>query len=140
MADFYFDHNLHRRIATGLRTAGHAVVTAQEWGYAELADDRQLWVATRARRILLTYDDDLRRIHREWGRRKGLLGELPEHHGIIVAPAPPIWRAEQAVREVVVLLGQRASLVGECYEWGGGGTWVRVERGSGDDDDDDDGP
>lgn len=125
MADFYLDHNVSRYVAAGLRAAGHAVVTAKEWGYEELLDDRHLWVATRARYILLTHDNDMREIHRNWAQRTGLLRELPLHHGIIVAPAYPVWSIERTVREVVALVGQRASLVGEGYEWRDG-AWVAL--------------
>ena len=71
MAELYLDHNVPYGIAAELRFEGYTVVTAKEMGYALIADDLHLWVATRAKRVLLTHDKDLRDIHRNWESRKG---------------------------------------------------------------------
>lgn len=125
MADFYLDHNVPRKVAAGLRSAGHDAVTAKDFGYEELADDRHLWVATRARRIFLTHDSDARDIHINWRNRKGLLRELPSHGGILILLADPIWEPTRMVREVVAFFAQRSLSAGEAYEWVDG-AWATI--------------
>ncbi len=74
--------------------------------------------------ILLTHDDDFRRIHQHWINRPARLQLIPAHGGILLLPAFPIWGAERAATEIDAFLRHTASLTNECYEWTSDG-WLR---------------
>ena len=61
MARFYSNENIPIQVVTELRRLGHDVLTAQEDGARELADDALLDRATELGYVLFTQDDDLLR-------------------------------------------------------------------------------
>jgi predicted nuclease of predicted toxin-antitoxin system len=56
---FYFDHNIPRAIASGLRTRGVNLVTAMEDGMDRAADPAVLDRATELGRALFSMDQDM---------------------------------------------------------------------------------
>ena len=77
---FYADHNVDRRIVSGIRLRGMDIITAFEDGRAEERDPELLDRATRMSRLFVTHD-------------KGFLAEGAKRHrsgerfyGIIYAP------------------------------------------------------
>ena len=124
MADFYLDHNVARRIALLLRTAGHIAVTTRELGGERNGDEVQLLMAVSRGYTLITHDDDFLRIHRDWANRSRALQAIPAYDGILLIPAFPIWDAERTVREVEEFLERDSLLKGALYEWTRRG-WIR---------------
>lgn len=59
MLAFYFDHNVPRAIADGIRDRGVDVLTAYQDDHHEVADSVLLQRATALGRTLFTTDDDL---------------------------------------------------------------------------------
>ena len=73
------DVHVRRAVTTALRLRSIAVLTAQEDGSAELADDLLLRRATELLRVLVSQDEDLLREGARW------LSERKEFSGIIYA-------------------------------------------------------
>lgn len=77
---FYFDVHIPYAIALGLRLRGVDVLTSQEDGTRELADDRLLDRATALGRVLFSQDQDLLREAQKRQQHGELFG------GVIYAP------------------------------------------------------
>ena len=78
----YADEHVKAAIVEGLRRNGMDVVTAQERGQRQTADEILLETATTEARLLLTNDTDFLRIHREWmaaGRSHAGIVYWPQH-------------------------------------------------------------
>jgi hypothetical protein len=110
MANFYLDHNVARRVAVLLRVDGFSAATARELGNERNDDVSQLVVAASRQCILVTHDDDFRRIHRDWPSRPVPLRPFRTHFGILLIPAFPIWNAERAVSEIEAFLEQKPGI------------------------------
>lgn len=117
MPAFYLDHNVARRVALLLRTAGHHAATTRDLGGERNGDEMQLLVAASRGFTLVTHDDDFLRIHRNWARRSHILQTITAHAGILLIPAFPIWDAERTAREVEAFLHPRPPLEGVLYAW-----------------------
>jgi len=117
MASFYLDHNVARRVAVLLRVDGFSAVTTRELGNERSDDVSQLLAAASRECILITHDDDFRRIHRDWASRPVALHPFGSHSGILLIPAFPIWNTERAVSEIETILEQKPVLPGALYEW-----------------------
>jgi hypothetical protein len=63
---FYFDHNMNRAIASGLRSRGVDVLLASEDGNARLDDESLLERATSLGRVLVSEDKDFMAITTRW--------------------------------------------------------------------------
>ena len=92
-------------------------MTARELGNERNDDVSQLMVAASRRCILVTHDDDFRRIHQNWLNRAAPLRPFRTHFGILLIPAFPIWDAERTVSEIETFLEQQSTLSGALYEW-----------------------
>jgi len=64
----YMDVHVSAAITTGIRRRGIDVVTSQEDGTRQAADEELLGRATELGRILVSQDEDLLGITREWQR------------------------------------------------------------------------
>jgi hypothetical protein len=64
----YFDNNMKRPIAIGLRARGFDVLLAREDGTARLEDERLLERATELGRVLVSEDEDFMVITAAWQR------------------------------------------------------------------------
>jgi predicted nuclease of predicted toxin-antitoxin system len=65
MLRYYFDHNIQRQIASGLRLRGVDLLTAYEDAMHEAADGDVLARAYQAHRVLVTKDHDFLKIARD---------------------------------------------------------------------------
>ncbi len=121
MARFHLDQKVARDIADGLRFHGHDVVTANDAGLLDAADDIHLLAAADADRILVTHNGkDFRLLHHAWVRWAHAWGVSRAHAGILIIPQPPFWRFRMAVGAIVVFIDHEvagASLANELYEY-----------------------
>lgn len=60
---FHLDENVFSAIADGLRRRGIDVTTTAEAGLMAATDEEQLAYAHQSSRLLVTFDDDLLRLH-----------------------------------------------------------------------------
>lgn len=94
MLSGFADQHVHAATVTGLRRRGMDLVTAQDRAQCGVDDDVLLTSATGEGRLMLTYDTDFLRIHREW------LQSGKSHAGIV------FWHGNQlpigeAIRRIV---------------------------------------
>ena len=93
----YFDHNMHRAIAIGLRARGVDLILAAEDGSARLDDELLLERSTELGRVLVTEDRDFLSITTRWlrtGRHFPGVIRMPKHLSI-----------GQAIEELEVIAG-----------------------------------
>ena len=76
MADriaFYMDEHVPRAVTEGLRQRGVDVLTAQEAGMREAADEQHLVFALREGRVVFTQDADFLRLHAAGRSHSGIV-------------------------------------------------------------------
>jgi predicted nuclease of predicted toxin-antitoxin system len=101
MERFYADENFSLRVVERLRVMGHDALTVQEAGEAGGDDARVLAYASRANRIVLTYDRrDFERLHRISNAHAGIISCTFD------APDALASRIDQAVAGIGSLAGQ----------------------------------
>lgn len=66
MLAYYFDHDVHGDIVRGLRRRGIDLMTAYEDGRHRADDEKILARSSELQRVLVTHDDDLLRIAKQW--------------------------------------------------------------------------
>ena len=128
MARFYLDENVGILLAVLLRALGHDVVTTDELGNKGATDVRQLLVATKLDRILITHD----------GRHFGMLHQglhtwavewnvsTDRHPGILVIPTPPRLDFNDAARIATELISAEGSVRNRLFAWERSKGWSEV--------------
>jgi hypothetical protein len=94
----YADEHVKAAIVAGLRNRGMDVVTVQERGQRESADEILLESATSEGRLLLTNDTDFLRIHTEW------MSAGRDHAGIVY------WHQSRSIGQAIQSVIQYALL------------------------------
>lgn len=88
-ARFYLDEDQSDDLAIGLRERGYDAVHTREAGLAGQIDPKQLALAARQGRVLLTANGDhFRMLHEAWlvWSEEGPGERLPPHAGIVILP------------------------------------------------------
>jgi uncharacterized protein with PIN domain len=95
---YHLDENMHHAVANGLRRRGIDVTTSTDADLIGAADEEQLAFAHSQRRILVTHDDDLLRLHHEGLSHAGIAFCHPRRRSIgeIVLALTDLWRKHSA--------------------------------------------
>ncbi len=109
----YADECVDRAVVEFLRQRGFDMLTALEAGLGEEPDLAQLEYATRADRLLVSYNRiDFRRLHTTF------LRSGREHAGIVLIPqVPPLGRRQLRVAMLLVWLNDRQDERSYLVQW-----------------------
>ena len=125
MAQLYLDENIEPPIAKLLKQLGHDVLTTQDAGQKGATDPQQLLTATKARRFVITHDDDFLFIHRWWNDFSRLSqGNLPPKHApVLLVPGAPIMPFAEIARAIDDFVRAHPNLWNEHHRLNRSGDW-----------------
>ena len=126
MADFSFDENVAEQTARVLSDLGHDVLTARQLRSKGIDDARQLALAVRFGRILVTYNrTDFLLLHRAWRLWSHDWGvsDRARHGGILILPQPPLLVADRAALLLDQLVRDEPSIANRFFAWNHATGW-----------------
>jgi hypothetical protein len=126
VADFSFDENVAEQTAHDLAELGHDVLTARQARTKGIDDARQLALAVRFGRILVTYNrTDFLLLHRAWRlwSHDWQVSDRARHLGILILPQPPVLAASEAAGLLDRFVREQAAIANRFFVWSRGLGW-----------------